>query len=526
MSELGTLFDEFSGILFVQPDGPGTTIYPLLCVDVGDIAMPQGGVSSQYRRTGTGSYVVRHRTKGTKGDVTFDIVTDLPKVAGALQKMAASGLDCPASFYMIHQNCPGRVDNILNYEVAQVFAHTYTTNVTQGNSGRGRATSDDQPAMVTQTYSVSAAPPAPWVYRLVGTISAAPSTGAAEDEPFRAIAIHGAAACYISGCGAGADLCDDLMIAGDAAAAADADGYHSEDKAASWAAWAAQPFAVAEDICALVSIEVMRGTKRLIALRGTTDAGNPAEIGYSDDDGATWTNVNVGATNGEFGNHSGAMFALDPDHVWIGTNLGNVYFSGDKGVTWTDQNAPAPGVSEGLYGVHFADEHHGWAVGGFRATPTCFLLQTVDGGQHWNLADSEPQVELAIDVRLVDASTLYVVMDDGTLWRSTSWGATGSWEQVAFDIATPTNLGCIDLWSDHMFAVGGYINKTDDYPLVLRTFNGGETWEAFEYPTPFDSAIAYFGINDLVMCDPNTILAVGEDIDALSLVWLLKPAGW
>lgn len=267
MASNGTLFDEFDGILFVQPDGPGTDIHALLCADVGDVTMPQGSIASQYRRTGTGSFAVRHRTKGTMNDVTFDIVTDVPKIAGELQKMVAAGLQCPSSFYMIHQNCPGRVDNIMNYELLQVFPNADVTNVTQGNSARGRATGDDQPAMTTQTFSISVAPPATYVYRLVGTISA-PVT---EDEPLRAIAIHGAAACYVSGCGAGADLCDDLMIAGDAAGAADADGYHSVDKAAAWAAWAAQPFAVAEDICALVSVELRRGVKRLIALRGTTD---------------------------------------------------------------------------------------------------------------------------------------------------------------------------------------------------------------------------------------------------------------
>lgn len=516
------IFNERQGMLFIQPAGPGTSVIPIICADVGDVTMPLGSVTNYYKRTGIGTFAVRHRTKGSPGAITFDIVTDLAAVASELDKIVANQSLCPADFFFHHEFCDGRADNPLNYKHGQSILNGDLTSLGQSNTIRGRYGEDDSPTPVSRTFSVNAPANPVFYYKLVGTIS----NPVAEDEPLRSIAPIGLGSCYHSGCNAAAAQCAALVIAGDAAAAGSADGYVSANSAASWAAWAAQPFGADEHICSVDSIELVRGTERIFAMRGVTDAANPAEIGYSDDDGATWTLVDVGATNAEFGMHSRSLFALDPWNIWAVTDLGNVFKSTDKGLTWTDQNAPAPGAAEGLWAVHFVDKNFGWAVGGDRAAPTGFLLQTVDGGAHWSLAASEPEVELATSVMVMDHSTVYVTMDDGTFWRTRNWGT--SWEQVTFnDVNLPVNLSSCDYFDALHLCVAGYcLIGAAEHALVLRSFDGGTDWEEYRYPVTFDGAIAYFGLNDVLMCNQNLIHAVGEAVDSVSLVWTLQPQGF
>ena len=72
---------------------------------------------------------------------------------------------------------------------------------------------------------------------------------------------------------------------------------HSTDYGATWVAPAWHPFSVGGDISSIVIVDAQNGY-RVIVSDGTALAG-PAEISYSDDQGATGTDVVVGAVNSQ-----------------------------------------------------------------------------------------------------------------------------------------------------------------------------------------------------------------------------------
>lgn len=516
-------FDEFQGVLWVQPDGPNTEPVPIVCATVDAVDQPLGDVTRRYCRTGSGGQVTVKISQGTPGAVTFDIVLWKSNIRNALQKAAAKrvrGQVCPIGVYIHHGVC-GRLDVFLNYATTQVFQDAILTTKGTGNNARGQQESNDTPEMVSQTFSIDADPDSPELYSaLLNTTTAC----AAEAEPFRALAICSEARCNIGVCGAPADRCDEIHVVADATGAAVADGYVSTNGMSSCAAWTAQPFAVGEDIAALRCFIVNGTDERLIAARGTTDAGNPAEIAWSDDGGVTWNNVNVGAINGEYALHSQALFILDYRNIWLGTDLGNVYFSDDAGLTWTDQNAPVPGAGEGLYAIHGVDENYLWGVGGDRVAPTGYYIQTTDGGEHWNLATAEPAVEVGNWVQVLDGQRLWVGLDDGRVFYSLNWGTT--WVQRVLPVAL-TNSGAGLFINPYIGAIGGYkAGVGNGVPTILRTFNGGFDWEEFNLVDEFGAAVEYYGVNDLAACDENHWIAAVEADATASRVWQLMPAGW
>ena len=260
-----------------------------------------------------------------------------------------------------------------------------------------------------------------------------------------------------------------------------------------------------------------RGPARTAAAAGL-------RVAYSDDGGGTWTAVQVSASATDYATHGGALFALDYRHIWLCTFESDVWFSADGGLTWTDQEAPAPGSDEQLNYIHFIDEHYGWAVGGYRTTPTGLFIQTTDGGEHWALATAEPQVEMGNAVAVLDGNNVWIGMDDGTLWYSQNWGTTWTQRNLPSALTNRSDVQFVDHYVG--FLCGYKAGDGHGVATVMRTIDGGYTWEEYNLADEFDSAVEYMGVNALLICDVNEVHAVTEDIGDGSLVWTLKPAGW
>lgn len=517
MAQINEFFDESMGMTYIQPDGPNTAPQPFPCATIDGVDEPRGDVTRRLCLQADGTYRTVNRTQASPGSVTFDIVVWKAKQRNFLQQ--AKERRCPIPVYIHHVFC-GKHDTFLNYEQSKLHKNAIVTNTTYNNMVRRQYDEGDTPEMVGMTATLSADPDSPEVYPLVSSIG----DPASEDEPLRDIAACSIKQC-VGPCGALVDRCDVMNITADAAGAAIADGYRTANNAATFAAWAAQPFIADEHVNSIVCFQINSTTTRMLVMRGATDAGNPAEVAYSDDNGATWTLANVGTTNGEFGEHSGSLFALDDRHIWACTDLANIYFSSDGGVTWTDQGAPTPGASEGLFYIHFIDPNYGWAVGGFRTTPTGLFLQTTDGGDHWNLAASEPTIERGNAVNVIDANHVWVGLDDGTVYFSNNWGTTWTIRNLP---STLTNLGDLTFMTEYEGALCGWKAGTGNgVPVIMRTWDGGFSWEEYNHTAEFTSAPTYMGLNSIIICgNINELHAVGDDVGGTSLVWTLKPEGW
>jgi hypothetical protein len=303
------------------------------------------------------------------------------------------------------------------------------------------------------------------------------------------------------------------MVVGDAAAGTSlpwvtANGFSAATQVAT------APFAAAEDIASHTCFFVNKNTTRHLVACGTAAAAG-LRIGYSDDNGATWTTVALNLVATEMANHGGALFSLDSKHIWLVTNLANVFFSSDGGLTWTDQNAPAQTANQVLNAVKFLDKDVGFAVGGEPAASSV-IIWTTDGGVHWTDLTNQPQAQAATGVAPITDQQLYVSYEDGDIWYSDNFqdDVAGMWDQVSLPI-TPDALGDIDFIDPYMGAATGYITVGgNEFPITFITRWAGAEWEYHQGPVTYDGAIEYYGQNALWICDYNHVYSVGEIIGA------------
>ena len=221
-------------------------------------------------------------------------------------------------------------------------------------------------------------------------------------------------------------------------------------------------------------------------------AGRNGAFARTVDGGATWgTGVVAGAESLFFVD----VHALDADTAWLlGTSfdggLARIYHTTDGGATWRVQfEDTTPGT---FYdGFAFWDAKRAIAfgdpVGGsFR------IVRTEDGGQTWSVVSPEnipPPLEG--EAGFAASGTAVVTQPNGLAWigtgggrvarvyRTSDYGAT--WEVAETPLAGGPTAGIFGIaFRDSLngVAVGGdYQQRTAATPNVLRTRDGGRTWE-------------------------------------------------
>jgi photosystem II stability/assembly factor-like uncharacterized protein len=285
--------------------------------------------------------------------------------------------------------------------------------------------------------------------------------------------------------------------------------WFTEDKGESWAEASAYPFAGGEDISDVVLI----GTKynhRVIVARGTTDAGNPAEIAYADvtDIGTTtWVNVNVGAVNGQYINK---LLLLDSRHLYAITNDGYVYLSSNLGASWTAKLTTAVNALYDIAGLG-SGEHAGtiWVVG---ASNTIYLSE--DFGSTWTAktgptagaGDAAKSVTVTPDGTMIfgnDAGEIYGTYDEAT-----------EWHVLAAQGVIPTSVDALACWGDSLIWIA--VN-TASGGRVLRSTDGGASFRLWHLNIPTNS-----GLTDLEAVDPNIVYVVGAAHSGMGFITRTK----
>lgn len=478
----GDILHTRDGALFVQTERYGPVKY-VGCVDVDSLSEPGGGIAELTRcfRVDGNGWDTISSTRTPPDPVTTTITELVRKSKSALESIR----DCSAAFWIHMRDC-GYANQFGNYVRSAMLPVAYV-----GDRTRDQMVMRDEDQMAQRTYALSGFPPVYDIFKLVTS-----RVGIAEVSALNTIAFADAVRCA-GACGPAQGPCKIGFAAGDSlagSAAATASVYYTDDYAQTWAATSTDPFGAAEAVGSLVVIPINATVNRVIAARGTTDAGAPAEVAYSDDNGTTWTSVSVGSTNGQFAQGPHALFSLDYFHTWLVTDGGYIYFSDDGGESWTAQSE-GDVVTDDLSGVHFANEKVGVAYG-----DSDTILKTLDGGFSWSQTSGDPGSTddmvsgFALDTQRFWVGTtggeIYLTIDGGATW--TEYGFSGSGAGVVRDIQFFTDM------------IGFIVHDTaSPAGRVLRTINGGVTWELWGAPTNS-------GLNALVVCDENNAYAVGE----------------
>lgn len=251
----------------------------------------------------------------------------------------------------------------------------------------------------------------------------------------------------------------------------------------------ADPFAYGGDVQALFAIETASGVK-ILAFRGSTVVGHPAEVGVSEDDGDSWTNYTIGAVNGQYV----LGYGLNGANIFVACSGGYIYKSSDQGVTWTVVEAGVE-TTEDLNDIVFLDANLGYAVGNSNA----FLI-TEDGGDTWS-AGTGPAAGvnlLTVAANVHDdifvggnAGAIYVLQNNADDWETRVDHGSGTIPWIEFDPVAKY--------------VGAYIwNTAAPVGYLYRSENEGATW------TRVPGMLTNSGLNGGHIVDANHIYAVGN----------------
>lgn len=168
---------------------------------------------------------------------------------------------------------------------------------------------------------------------------------------------------------------------------------------------------------------------------------------------------------------------------------GHIVYSDDQGESWLQ--APVP-VRQLLTAVDFIDDKHGWAVG-----HDSLILHTTDGGETWAVQYRDPEIDAPddegfgflekplMDVWFRNAQTGFAVGAYGLMLRTDDGGQ--SWEDVSFTVDNEDGF--------HYNAIGEVSNTglflVGEMGTMYRSTDFGDSWETLE-ETPYDGS--WFGV--------------------------------
>lgn len=479
--------------IFVLPDGPNTEPKYLSCASIDSVTVPLGSNTLHFCKDPNvaGKYNVIAKIKGPPGLVTFTVDQVVQAVKSYLIR------HCPMAV-IVNAFARGAPSDFTNWDQAWVYPGADVAQRTRSNfSNRGDANDLMMVGFDMEAdEEIELLPLKP--YRDGGVV---------ETQAFNALF-----ACAEDLCagpeGSGSARCDTFYavsdpVSGSASGTADVWKNHK----GVWTASAADPFGADEVIGAGCCFRMDRKTTRILVFRGSTAANAPAEAAYSDDDGATWTQVNIGSTNDEYVPNAHSVFCLNRNNIWVGTSGGRIYFSGDGGVSWTVQEDAA--IHSGAWNwIEFVDENVGFAGGAADV-----LATTVNGGTTWTQVTATGSGSVINCGAVLDANRLWVGTANGRLYYSNDAGDTWT-RRSGWTGDGAGQVKAIRLFNDLV----GYMAHNNATPkgTLLMTRDGGYTWEVIATPTNG-------GLNDLMLCDPNLLYAAGEPSGGTAVVYTVQP---
>lgn len=475
MSQDKALTSRNNGALFIQIHGPNTKPEYLGCHDLGDLTEAEGSIELLRCIQPDGKWKTVGSTQAPPDAVTTSIDNLTFGVRDALEK-----LKCEFTLFALFRR--GGEANVFDTFIrANILTHARVTSRTDSGIVNHE---EDQASM--QSRDIEGWPP---ILR-TGAIELVQQT-TSETMDLNDVYTYSPLDC------------ENGILPGDkAAAAADASAYTANiqltsDAGGNWAASAADPFATGKAAMAIRAFPLTDTITRLLAVK-EAETGVQGKVSYSDDDGATWTQVDLGVATGHGVTKGGGLFALNQGNIWINSIDGTIFYSEDGGVTWETQTDGDVTTEDGLC-ISF-DESGTNGMAGF-ANDT--ILYTVDGGENW--------AETAADTTTGD-DILTVAPSGDYWWVGTSGGEAyytrnlngipgTTWANRGFTGSGAGEVPCI------MFAneLIGYMISNSASPVgrILVTINGGYSWKPLTTPTNA-------GLNALSIADDSTIYAVGK----------------
>jgi photosystem II stability/assembly factor-like uncharacterized protein len=431
-------YDALDGALWVFPQGPNHAGYYLGCAESDDVSEPLGDVTLTMCFTGKGKWKTVGKKRAAPGPVTTTLNTLTYRQRNFLEKIKG----CTYGL-MYLQNEGGRADLFCNHQRALILDGVYNTENTYSNFVKR-----ETPDMATHGFAVSANPPAIDVAIVQGNQTSITELSNVNDV----FMLKGD--------------CDPCL---EGAAVADGTGVYSasqdwltHDGGQTWQLTPTSPFFAAQDLTSVVLVDMCAGVRRIIVSM-RPPAGAQGKTAYSDDDGATWHEVNLGGATDGAGGVNG-LFALDSRHIWLASASGFIFFSADGGETWTVQENAVITAGDYHKVAVMEDGLHGYAT-----AEAGIVAVTVNGGTSWTAATVIAGTPGLFGLAVTDDLNAWVGDDNGALWFTEDGGVT--WTQrtgiVGLGVSTVQAISFANAWVGFLISGSG----------VWRTIDGGYTWD-------------------------------------------------
>ena len=478
-----------SGALWILPSGPNTRPEYLPCHDLEDIQENRGSSTLIQCIDATGQYRSLDTTLDAPDLATFQLSTFIGKTADFIETVK-----CPFPLIVNLRTC-GRADSFENYDRSYIVQAQRITTVTL--SGLVRK-DEDIPAM--HTFDVEAFPDIIRVFRLTPL-----SESVSESADITDITFLDDPSCWDS-CGETNTGCSFGYATSAALGGSPSDVASvllKTPTVGTWTPTAADPFAAGEDVAAVTVFKVGQNVTRILVARGTTDAGNPAEVAYSDDSGATWTNVDVGSTNGQYAIGAKSLISLNRYNIWLVTTSGYIYKSEDGGASWTAQESGTITATDYSVIQTAPNDPNVLYAGADDGT----VAKTTNGGTTWGSVTS-PSADGNVGLAVLSEDRVWVGNDAGLLRYTNDGGSTWTSRDFGGSAGASRPIEDIVFVNDY---VGFLTQDVSGAGSLYQTINGGFSWE-LQSTLPTNT-----GLNAIYACDANNVYVAADDGAIFSL---------
>ena len=171
--------------------------------------------------------------------------------------------------------------------------------------------------------------------------------------------------------------------------------------------------------------------------------------------------------------------------VFIGSDLGNIYYSNTGGNTW---DTAVTNAQDGIADITFISANQAWAVG-----DDGLILQSTNGGLNWTTIPSGVTANLE-SIFFADTATAYIAGRNGTILKSINGGSSWSVQTSG----TTDRLESVWFLTPNR----GFVAGRDG--VFLETSNGGSTWTSAASLGSDDNKDIYF-------LDATTGFVAGEN---------------
>jgi photosystem II stability/assembly factor-like uncharacterized protein len=242
--------------------------------------------------------------------------------------------------------------------------------------------------------------------------------------------------------------------------------------------------------------------------------GQLGKIFHTTDGGKSWEEQ-----NSETNLLLTAVDFTDQSHGWAVGERGSILYTADGGKSW---NAQKSGVTYPLFDVDFIDQQNGWAVGHWGT-----ILLTTDGGQQWRerplatVLKDRGQIEPAVLQDIIDPTTGAVIAKKGQLLSRDQVSEILEKGVTDARIREDVILNAVTFFD----AAHGWI--AGEQGRVLRTEDGGQTWENTYVPRPPKQEGAQESDEEIMSDEELEAFGILAPLPSLYGVYFISPQqGW